>query len=54
MTQMRARKKRAAAKQCGWIEYGRWDRSEFSHFREEDIDKKMCKILTDLNCSRFA
>jgi hypothetical protein len=43
---MRAQKKRASAKQREWIEYGRWDQSEFS---EEDIDKNMCKILTDLN-----
>jgi hypothetical protein len=43
---MRAWNKRAAAKQREWIEYGRWDRSQLS---EEDIDKKMCKILTDLN-----
>jgi hypothetical protein len=40
-------KKRAAAKQREWIEYGRrWDRSGFS---AEDIDKKICKILSDLN-----
>ncbi len=44
--EMRARKKRAAAKQHELIEYVRWDRSELS---EEDIDKKMRKILTDLN-----
>ena len=44
--EMRAWNKRAAAKQREWIEYGRWDRSELS---EEDIDKKMCTILTDLN-----
>jgi hypothetical protein len=40
------RKKRATAKQREWIEYGRWDRSELS---EQDIDGKICKILTDLN-----
>jgi hypothetical protein len=44
--EMRARKKRAAAKQREWIEYGCWDRSELS---EEGIDKKMCNFLTDLN-----
>jgi hypothetical protein len=29
-----------------WIEYGRWDREDWS---QEDIDKKICDILTDLN-----
>ncbi len=42
----RVRKKRAAAKHREWIDYGRWDRNEFS---EEDIDKKIYKTLTDLN-----
>jgi hypothetical protein len=42
----RVRKKRAPAKQREWIEYGRWDRDEWS---QEDIDKKICGILTDLN-----
>ncbi len=37
----RVRKKRAAAKQREWIEYGRWERSEVS---EED-NKKICKII---------
>jgi hypothetical protein len=42
----RVRKKRAPAKQREWIEYGRWDRDECS---PEDIDKKICGILTELN-----
>ena len=29
-----------------WIEYGRWDREDWS---QEGIDKKICDILTDLN-----
>ena len=42
----RVRKKRAPAKQREWIEYGRWDRDECN---PEDIDKKICGILTELN-----
>ncbi len=42
----RVRKKRAPAKQREWIEYGRRDWDEWS---QEDIDKKICGILTDLN-----
>ena len=42
----RVRKKKAPAKQREWIEYGRWDRDEWS---QEDIDKKICGILTELN-----
>jgi hypothetical protein len=42
----RVRKKRATSKQRVWIEYGRWDREDWS---QEDIDKKICGILTDLN-----
>ena len=42
----RVRKKRAPAKQREWIEYGRWDRDEWS---QEDLDKKICGILTELN-----
>ncbi len=38
--EIRARKKRAAANQREWIEYGRWDRSEFS---EEDINKRCAR-----------
>ncbi len=42
----RVRKKWAPTKQREWIDYGRWDRDEWS---QEDIDKKICGILTDLN-----
>ena len=43
----RVRKKKAPAnlKQREWIEYGRWDRDEWS---QEDIDKKICGILTEM------
>ena len=33
----RVRKKRATSKQRVWIEYGRWDREDWS---QEDIDKR--------------
>jgi len=36
----------AECKQREWIEYGRWDRDEWS---QEDLDKKLCGILTELN-----
>jgi hypothetical protein len=42
----RVRKKRAPPKQREWTEYGRWERDSFT---QEDIDKKICGILTDLN-----
>ena len=37
---------KAECKQREWIEYGRWDRDEWS---QEDLDKKICGILTELN-----